>query len=65
MVGLAALTGASVARHDAAERAMGTGLKDASRDRGVAQLHDVGGHSLDVDSLVRRIEALLAQPAPG
>lgn len=49
----------------ASEGAMGAMFKGVERDRGIAHLHDVRGHTFRPKALVGRIEALLGQSGDG
>jgi hypothetical protein len=59
VVGRAAFLGSVVAHQSAAtEGTMGAGLEHIPGDRGVAELHDVGMHSFELDPLVGGVEVL-------
>lgn len=64
MVGLTALVGTTIADQLATtEGAVGPGLEDVARDRGVTHLNDVGVQALRVEVLVRSVETLLLKLA--
>ena len=63
---MTARLGAMVAEQlPASEGAMGAMFKGVERDRGIAHLHDVRGHTFRPKALVGRIEALLVQSGDG